>query len=292
MPRKFAPLSGFQRPLFDYCAGCARLSLGRETKIMGILNVTPDSFSDGGLFQKPKAALRRALLMQKAGAHLVDVGAESSRPGAKPVSAKEEIRRLRPVLKLLSKHVEIPISVDTYKVEVAHAALDEGAVIINDIYALGFGSRMAKLIARYKAGVVLMHMRGNPRTMQKNPFYRDVTRRIALFLKKAAETALEAGISEASIAVDPGFGFGKTIEQNFEILRRLDSFAALGYPVLVGLSRKSFIGHFLSKPVEDRLTGSLAAAAVAIAKGAHILRVHDVPEHKNLAMLADKTLWN
>lgn len=292
MPRKSAPLSEFQRPLFDFCFGQARLSLGRETKIMGILNVTPDSFSDGGLFQNPKKALSRALSLQKAGAHILDVGGESSRPGSRSVSSKEEIRRIRPVLKLLSKQIKIPVSVDTCKLETAHAALDEGAALINDIRALGANRRLAKLIARYQAGVVLMHMQGNPQTMQKSPFYRDTIKEVFLFLRKAVDFALEAGIPKAGIVVDPGFGFGKTLEQNFEILKHLDFFAGLRCPVLAGLSRKSFIGHFLNRNVSGRLTGSLAAAAIAITKGAHILRVHDVAEHVELAALTDKTLWN
>ncbi len=292
MRTKSERLSGFPRPSFDFYLGESKLCLGHETKIMGVLNVTPDSFSDGGLFRDPDLAVRQALKMEREGAHLIDVGGESSRPGSRPVSAKEEIRRIKPVLKRLSKKIKIPISVDTYKYEVAHAALDEGARVVNDIYALRGDKRLAKLIARYKAGVVLMHMQGDPATMQSAPRYRDLIKEITHVLKRAINSALEAGIDRSSIAIDPGFGFGKTAEQNLEILSRLEDFSQLKYPLLVGLSRKSFIGNLLGAPVDGRIYGSLGAAAVAIHHGAHILRVHDVLAHKQLATLVDRTLWN
>lgn len=285
-------MSAFQRPRFDFCFGQAKLCLGRETKIMGVLNVTPDSFSDGGLFQDPGRAAEHALKMQDAGAHLIDVGGESSRPGSRPISPAEEIKRIRPVLKRLSKKIKIPVSVDTYKVDVARMALDEGALLINDITGLRGNKRLARLIARCGAGVVLMHMQGTPGTMQKRPVYGNLLKDISDHLKKAVEAALDAGIPRSHIAVDPGFGFGKTTEQNLEILSRLEIFLALKCPVLVGLSRKSFIGNILGAPVGDRLYGSLAAAAVAIHRGAHILRVHDVTPHRQLATLVDRSLWN
>jgi len=285
-------LSVFQRPRIDFCFGQAKLCLGRETKIMGVLNVTPDSFSDGGLFRDPGRAAEHALKMQEAGAHIIDVGGESSRPGSRPVSPAEEIKRIRPVLKRLSKKIKIPVSVDTYKVDVARMALEEGALLINDITALRGNKRLARLIARYGAGIVLMHMQGTPGTMQKKPFYRNLLKDVRGTLKKAVDTALDAGIPRSHVAVDPGFGFGKTTEQNLEILSRLEVFLELKCPVLVGLSRKSFIGNILGAPVGDRLYGSLAAAAVAIHRGAHILRVHDVIPHRQLATLVDRSLWN
>lgn len=255
---------------------------------MGILNVTPDSFSDGGSFFNPKTAVLHALKMEREGAHLVDVGGESSRPGSRPVSAKEEIKRILPVIKKLSKTLKIPISVDTYKYEVAQAALGEGAAIINDIYGLRDNRKLAKLIARMKAGVVLMHMEGSPRTMQKDPRYRDVVKDIRQFLSRSIHLALESGIPRSSIVVDPGFGFGKTVEQNLKILEGLESFSSLKCPLLVGLSRKSFIGKLLEAPMEERLYGSLGAAALAVSRGAHILRVHDVFPHRQLTAIIDR----
>ncbi|OIO39194.1 MAG: dihydropteroate synthase [Candidatus Omnitrophica bacterium CG1_02_46_14] len=265
----------------------AKLCLGLETKIMGVLNVTPDSFSDGGCFLDPNLAEARAVRMEEEGAHFIDVGGESSKPGSEPVSAKEEIRRLKPVLKRISKSVKIPISVDTYKTEVAKMALDEGVSLVNDIYALNDNKHLARLIARYKAGVVLMHMQGDPKTMQQSPCYQDLLEDISAYLERAIHFAEEAGISKKNIAIDPGFGFGKTTDQNLEILSRLDFFKKLECPILVGLSRKSFIGHVLGTPVLDRLYGSLGAAGAAIGKGAHILRVHDVLPHRHLATLLD-----
>ena len=287
MPKKSAVLSGFKRPLLDFQAGPVRSRLGLETKIMGILNVTPDSFSDGGRYLNPSLAERQALKLQDEGAHFIDIGGESTRPGSKPVSSREEIRRIEPVLKRLSKKIKIPISVDTYKYDVAAAALERGAVIVNDVTALSGDKRMAKLIARNGASVVLMHMQKTPRNMQEHPQYRSVVRDIKNYLRKAVQKALDAGILKNRIAIDPGFGFGKTRQHNLELLCGLEEFSALGWPVLVGLSRKSFIGQLLGAPVEERLGGSLGAAAVAIERGAHILRVHDVAAHRQLAALVD-----
>ena len=271
----------------DFEAGAVRFCLGRQTKLMGVLNVTPDSFSDGGRYLDPALAEKRALAMQDEGADILDIGGESSRPGAKPVSAAEEMRRILPVLKRLSKKIKIPVSVDTCKPDVAQAALDHGAGIVNDITALG-DRRMGKIIARYRASVVLMHMQGTPGTMQKRPAYRDVVKDVAGSLKKAVQRALEAGIPRSRVMVDPGFGFGKSIEHNLELLGRLDELAALKQPLMVGLSRKSFLGHLLGVPLQERLTASLAAAGVAIERGAHVLRVHDVPSHRQLALLVDR----
>ena len=273
---------------YSFEAGAFRFCLGRQTKLIGVLNITPDSFSDGGRYLDPALAEKRALAMQDEGADILDIGGESSRPGAKPVSAGEEMRRILPVLKRLSKKIKIPVSVDTCKPDVAMAALDHGAVLVNDITALG-DRRMGKLVARYGASVVLMHMQGKPGTMQKAPSYRDVVKDVAGYLKKAVQRALDAGIPRTRVAVDPGFGFGKTIEHNLELLGRLDELGVLKQPVLVGLSRKSFLGHLLGVPAEERLTASLAAAGVAIERGAHMLRVHDVSAHRQLALLTDRT---
>ena len=282
-------MSGFLRPRFDLRLGETKLCLGPETKLMGILNVTPDSFSDGGRYSAPDLAERRALVMEAEGAHLIDIGGESSRPGSKPVSTREEIRRIRPVFKRLSKKIKLPLSVDTYKYDVAAAALDEGAVLVNDIRALSGDKRLAKLIARRKAGVALMHMRGTPQNMQKNTSYKDVLKEVRDALKRSVEKALEAGIEASRILVDPGFGFGKTPGQNTEMLFNLQFFQKLKMPLLVGLSRKSFIGFFsgVSDPA-DRLYGSIAAAAAAIDRGAHVLRVHDILAHRQAALVADQ----
>jgi dihydropteroate synthase len=264
--------------------------LGTETKIMGVLNVTPDSFSDGGRFFDPGLAETRALRMEEEGAHLIDVGGESSRPGARAVSSREEIRRIRPVLRRLAGKIKIPISIDTTKYDVAAAALDEGATVVNDICALRGNRRLAKLIARRKAAVVLMHMQGTPATMQKNPIYQKPVEDVIRFLRRAVEDALDAGIDRSRMLVDPGFGFGKTMSHNVALLSHLERFAVLKVPVLAGLSRKSFVGGLTGSPgVDSRLPGSLAAAAVAIQKGAHILRVHDVSEHCQVARLVDGT---
>jgi len=254
---------------------------------MGVLNITPDSFSDGGRFIDPARAEIEALRMQDEGAHFLDLGAESSRPGAPAVPWREELKRLTPVLKRLLPKLKIPVSVDTCKPEVAEAALEEGAALVNDITGLR-SKRMAKLIARNKASVVLMHMQGTPRTMQKNPQYRDVVKEVKASLKHSAGIAREAGIPRDRIMLDPGFGFGKTAEHNFSMLSHLDEFASLGYPVLVGLSRKSFLGNMLGLPAGDRLHVSIAAASAAIFGGAHVLRVHDVLAHRHAASVADR----
>ncbi len=289
MPRKLKGLSGFRRPTFNLEIGGVRFRLGIETKLMGVLNVTPDSFSDGGRYLSPDRAVAHALKLEREGAHLIDIGGESSRPGSRPISAKQEIKRIQPVLKRLSKKVKIPLSVDTTKYEVAWAALDHGVVLVNDIRGLHGDKRLAKLIARYRAGVVLMHMQGVPQTMQQKPHYRDLLKDISDYLRSAAESALEAGIARNALMVDPGFGFGKTTAQNVEILSRMEYFSKLKLPVLAGLSRKSFLGNLLAIPTAERLYGSLAAAAVAISRGAHFLRVHDVLAHRQLALVVDQT---
>lgn len=271
-------------------AGPFRLQLGVESKLMGVLNATPDSFSDGGLYLDPAQAEIQAVRMQDEGAHILDVGGESTRPGAKPVSAREEVRRVRPVLKRVIPILKIPVSIDTTKLDVAKAALDEGAVIVNDIRGLLGDKKMARMIARYGASVVLMHMKGTPRTMQRRPSYRQVVREVVLSLKKSITAAREAGIPKNRILIDPGFGFGKTADHNFSLLRHLDRIAALGYPVLVGLSRKSFLGNFLELAADRRLGVSLAASVMAAERGSHVFRVHDVGEHRKCLAVADRLM--
>ena len=256
--------------------------------IMGILNVTPDSFSDGGRYTEPGPAIERGLQMAREGALILDVGGESSRPGAEPVSAAEEIRRVVPVLTGLAAATDVLLSVDTTKAEVAEQALAAGAHIINDISALTADPGMTDVARRHGAGVVLMHMQGTPRTMQREPAYRDVVEEVARYLEERVRALAEAGLDPAGLAVDPGLGFGKTVEHNVALLRGLPRLTRLGYPVLVGASRKSFLGRLTGRAVDERLAPSLAALAFAVQQGAHILRVHDVKESCEVACLLAK----
>ncbi len=252
------------------------IAVGERVQIMGILNVTPDSFSDGGHYLQPSEALTRAREMVSEGADIVDVGGQSSRPGSTPISEDEEITRVVPVVEALASEWNGPISVDTYRAEVARRALEAGACIVNDITALGADPDMASVVAGGDAACVLMHMRGTPADMQNAPSYTDLMGEITGFLERAVNDAVSAGVREDAIVVDPGIGFGKTASHNLEILRRLTEMSVLGRPVLVGPSRKAFIGKVLDAPVEDRLEGTLAATAFAVVQGARILRVHDV----------------
>ncbi len=252
------------------------LGVGERVLVMGILNVTPDSFSDGGRFLDPDRAVAHALRLQEEGADIIDIGGESTRPGAEPVPLEEELRRVIPVLEKLRGVLRIPVSIDTYKAEVAEAAIELGARIVNDVTALRADPRMPEVVARSGVGLVLMHMKGTPKDMQENPIYTDVVAEIKGFLRERISAALSRGIAPEQIAVDPGIGFGKKLEHNLEILWRLEEFLELGRPVLVGPSRKSFIGEILGLPVEERLEGTLAACAVAVVRGADIVRVHDV----------------
>ncbi|CAH2031565.1 dihydropteroate synthase [Trichlorobacter ammonificans] len=255
--------------------------------IMGILNVTPDSFSDGGRFNDPDRAVEQALQLEAEGADLIDIGAESTRPGAPPVPAAEEIRRLVPVLERLAGQVTVPISVDTWKASVAAAACSAGAEIINDISGLTFDPAMAATAAACNAGVVLMHTRGTPQTMQQDTHYEDLMGELAEALAAAVRRACSAGIAPERIVLDPGIGFAKSRQGNLEILRRLGELTALGYPLLVGSSRKSFIGAVLGKPdPRDRLFGTAATVALAVAAGAQILRVHDVAAMGDVARMS------
>ena len=261
------------------------LSLDRPV-VMGILNVTPDSFVDGGHFLDPGAAIARARTMIGEGAAIIDVGGESTRPGAIPVTAEDEMRRVVPVIEALAGNIEAVISVDTTKPEVMAAAIAAGANMINDVNALRAPGAL-DVVAAADVAVCLMHMQGEPRTMQQDPCYADVVAEVSAFLAERARHCVDAGISQSRIVVDPGFGFGKTLAHNLQMMRHLDRFSSLGLALLVGLSRKSMIGAVLDRPVRDRLAGNLALAVLAVARGARILRVHDVgPTVDALRMIA------
>ena len=263
------------------------LPVGERTCIMGILNVTPDSFSDGGRFLDPERAVEKARRMAEEGADIIDVGGESSRPGSDRITADEELARVMPVIKALKGAVDVPISVDTYKSEVAREALAAGALIVNDITALRGDARMAATVAEFDAGVVLMHMRGRPSDMQEDPFYYDVIGEISSYLEESIEIAAEAGIDPEKIIVDPGIGFGKTMEHNITVLRDLEDLADLAKPIMVGTSRKSFLGAITGKEPGGRIFGTAASCALAILKGAAIIRVHDVAEMRDVARVSD-----
>jgi dihydropteroate synthase len=264
------------------------LDFSQKTHIMGILNVTPDSFSDGGLHFDKSSAVNRALRMAEEGADIIDIGGESSRPGAEPVSIEEETRRTIPVIEALAKELRIPISIDTYKSEVAKRAIDAGAAIVNDISGLRFDPEMPGMVAAYQVPVVIMHIRGTPKNMQKNPTYQALIPEILDYLRDGIGMATDAGISEEMIIVDPGIGFGKTFEHNLEIINNLKAFTVLRKPVLTGPSRKAFIGKILGDaPAAERLEGTIAAVAVSIMNGANIVRVHDVREMAQAAKVAD-----
>ncbi len=274
--------------------GCAfvstrhgKVDISRRTLIMGILNVTPDSFYDGGRRGDVRQAIADAVDMAEAGADIVDIGGESSRPGSRPVSAEEELARVAPVLDGVRREVKIPISIDTYKAGVAQAALDAGADIVNDISALRFDGEMISVIAREQVPVVLMHMQGTPRTMQAEPRYDDVVREVKDFLSQRLQEAIDRGIARDAIIIDPGIGFGKNLDHNLSLLRRLPMLAALGQPLLVGVSRKTFIGRILDLDPEERLEGSLAAAVAAVLGGANIIRAHDVQQTVRAVRVAD-----
>ena len=258
-------------------------------RLMGIVNVTPDSFSDGGLFLDPERAVEHGLRLAAEGADILDVGGESTRPGAAAVDAEEELARVAPVLEGL-REAGLPLSIDTSKAEVARAALDGGAEIVNDVTALRFEPELAALCAERGCGVVLMHMQGDPRTMQENPTYDDVVDDVKSFLAERIEFATGEGIVEERIWVDPGIGFGKTAEHNLELLRRLGELRDLGRPIVVGASRKSFIGKLTGRDVTDRVGGTIAANVLAAKAGAEVLRVHDVAEGRQALQVADAIL--
>lgn len=244
--------------------------------VMGILNITPDSFSDGGLFLNPDRAIRQARRMVEDGAGAIDVGGESTRPGSAPVPLEEELRRVIPVIRALTARFKIPVSIDTSKAEVALQALAAGASIVNDVTALRADAQMGRVIAQARAAVILMHMRGTPQTMQRAPRYHDLIEDVRAFLAEAIRRAQTAGIQPNRIWIDPGLGFGKTVRHNLLLLRHLDALGELGKPVVIGPSRKSFIGRVLVAEVSQRLNGTLACVAYAMRQGAAMVRVHDV----------------
>jgi dihydropteroate synthase len=262
------------------------LVCGKRTYVMGVLNVTPDSFSDGGEWIDPDRAVRRARTMVREGADIIDVGGESTRPGAPVVPAAEERDRVVPVIRRLAAEGML-VSVDTSKAAVARAAFKAGAKILNDVTALHGDPAMARAAARAGVAVILMHMKGNPRTMQRNPEYGDVVEEVLGFFRESLRNALRAGIERDKMILDPGIGFGKSPEHNLEILRRLDEFRSLGRPLAIGTSRKSFIGRALGRRVDDRVSGTAATVAAAILRGADVVRVHDVREMSDVARMTD-----
>jgi dihydropteroate synthase len=287
----------FHRRKFKLRLPSRALVLGERTLVMGVLNVTPDSFSDGGLFLDPKAAVARAIKMERAGADIIDIGGESTRPGSRGISVDEELRRILPVIEGLRGKIDIPISVDTSKSEVADAAAAAGAEIVNDVTALRNDPRIAEVVRRRKLPLILMHMRGEPATMQKKPFARDVLQDVKQGLRRAVAMARRGSVASSQIILDPGIGFGKSYPQNCELLARLPELARLGFPILVGTSRKSFIVGALKhdgRPGSrgnDRIWGTAATVAASILQGAHIVRVHDVAEMAQVARVTDAVLF-
>ncbi|MDI6800754.1 MAG: dihydropteroate synthase [Thermodesulfovibrionales bacterium] len=264
------------------------LDFSKKTHIMGVLNVTPDSFSDGGLFFDKAKAVDHALRLIEQGADIIDIGGESTRPGSEPVSIQEEINRTIPVIEAISKNIKIPVSIDTYKAEVAKRALDAGASIVNDISGLRFDPDMPKVVADYKVPVIIMHIKGRPKDMQQNPVYEALIPEIVDYLRASVKIAMEAGIADDKIIIDPGIGFGKTFEHNLEIIKNLKEFTLLKKPIVIGVSRKAFIGKILGDvPPSERLEGTAAAVAISIFNGANIIRVHDVKEMAKVAKVAD-----
>ncbi|MGA2026459.1 MAG: dihydropteroate synthase [Syntrophobacteraceae bacterium] len=263
------------------------LELGRRTLIMGILNITPDSFSDGGRFADHERALARAFELISAGADILDVGGESTRPGSDPVPLPVELERVIPVIRAVRESSDIPISIDTNKSEVALQSLAAGADIINDVSSLRFDPAMARVAAGSGAPVILMHMLGAPRTMQVNPVYESVISEIIAFLEQRMMFAVQNGIERSQIIVDPGIGFGKTVTHNLNIIRDLDRFSCMDRPIMLAASRKRFIGKVLGRPEDERELGTAVVNAFGIAAGAHILRVHDVAFHRGAVGLAD-----
>lgn len=275
-----------------YHFGSTSCDLNARTHIVGILNVTPDSFSDGGRYIDPERALEHALAMVEEGADIIDVGGESTRPkgdaygeGADEVSPEEELRRVIPVIERLAARTTVPISIDTYKSTVADRALQVGACIVNDISGFRFDPRMPSVVGEHGASAVLMHIKGTPKTMQRDPSYNDLFGEILQFLARSIEIAREHGVNQ--LIVDPGIGFGKTYEDNLRLISGLDRLAPLGYPIMVGPSRKSFLGKVLGLPAKERLEGTIASVVASILKGAQFVRVHDVKEVKRAAVVAD-----
>jgi len=273
--------------VFELIAGTKRLSLASPV-VMGILNVTPDSFSDGGKFSSFELACQHADEMVAQGALIIDIGGESTRPGAADVSTDDELARVVPLVEYVAKHHDVWISVDTSKPEVMRQAVNAGAHLINDVRAL-LEPGALETAAQLNVPICLMHMQGAPRTMQSAPEYQDVIADVFKFLNERIQACLEAGIPRERLLIDPGFGFGKTLEHNYELLAKLECFAQFELPILIGLSRKSMIGNLLARPTSERLAGSLAGAMIAAQKGAHIIRVHDVPETVDMLKVLQAT---
>jgi len=260
----------------------------RKTLIMGILNVTPDSFSDGGQFNNYQKAINHALKMEYEGADIIDIGGESTRPGAKPVTIEEELNRIIPVIEGIRKNSNIVISIDTYKSKVAAKAITTGANIINDISGLRFDNNMVYLANELQVPIIIMHMLGNPKNMQNNPSYTDIIKELILFFQERVELMTSNGISKNNIILDPGIGFGKTVDHNFTIIRELSSIVDMGFPVLVGPSRKSFIGNTLNLPPDERVEGTAAAVTAAIMNGLRIVRIHDTKEMLRVVRITER----
>jgi dihydropteroate synthase len=281
-----------KRKHFEIRLTSRTLNLGQRTLVMGVLNVTPDSFSDGGKFLDPQRAIEHALAMERAGADLLDIGGESTRPGSSGIAAEEELARIQPVLEGLRKRLKIPISIDTQKVEVAEAAIAAGAEIINDTSGLKNDPRLADVASRHRVPLILMHMRGKPSDMQNGPFARNVMHDVARGLRASVAVARKAGVAKSQLILDPGIGFGKSFSQNYELLARLPELAKLGFPLMVGASRKGFLGatlggHGKPAPPEERIWGTAATVTASILGGAHIIRVHDVSEMVQVARVSD-----
>jgi len=295
------------RPVFEWNLGSRSLQLGKRTRIMGVVNVTPDSFSDGGLYCDPERAVEFAVQLLDDGADIIDVGGESTRPGARvatgddaipeasrrPVAEEEELQRVIPVIKSLKRNrPNAVVSIDTYKASVARAAVDAGAEIVNDVSGFRWDRQMVKTLAALKCGAVLMHMRGRPEEWRTLPPVQDVVMLVKRELREWVDVALMAGVKRERVALDPGFGFGKNFQENYPLLRRFEEFHELRYPLLAGVSRKSFIGRALAKngndaPIEDRVFGTVATETVVILKGAHIVRTHDVRACVDAVKIAD-----
>ncbi|HEX4544841.1 MAG TPA: dihydropteroate synthase [Candidatus Acidoferrum sp.] len=281
-----------RRKIFRILVPSGTLVLGERTLVMGVLNVTPDSFSDGGKFLQPETAIEQAFTMERAGADLLDIGGESTRPGAVETSVSEELDRILPVLEALGGRIKIPVSVDTRRAAVAELALRAGAQIINDVSGLRSDLRVAEIAAQWRAPLILMHMRGEPRTMQKGPFARDVMKDVKLGLRESVALARQAGVAKSQIILDPGIGFGKSYGQNYELLQKLPQLAKLDFPLLVGSSRKGFLGATLAHdgkpaPPEERIWGTAATVTASILGGAHIVRVHDLAEMAQVTRVTD-----
>ncbi len=283
-----------QRQNFVLKAGNYSIPLGTKTNLMGIINMTPDSFSQDGCLKDTKESLHRSLRQAKRfikdGADILDIGGESSRPGAKKISVKVEQARVLPLIDQLAKHTKTPISIDTYKPAVAKAALDKGATIVNNIMGIKADKSLLKMVRDYNAAIVLMHIAGTPKTMQKNIQYKCLIDDIGISLQNAVEKCLEIGIKSDRIIIDPGIGFGKTVEHNLQIINNCDRFKKLKKPILIGASRKSFIGAILQTKEDKRLMGSIASICASILNGAHLVRVHDIKQTRQAIDLIDAIL--